>query len=226
MKIGKLLIGASLAMVLGVSAVRADTATLQITEPNTAVAPFPGPYANVLISRTDATHATITFTSLFTATDYYLMGSTDVADLNLNSTNFTVGTITASNPFPNFDTPSVSFNGSGNTSDFGIFNLSLKAFDGYTHSSSSISVDVTNNSGTWADAAHVLLSNSDGWMAAAHIFVTSNPPDGNNGAIATGFSAGGGATNIVTTPVPVPSALLSGLGLLGLLAVRRISTSA
>jgi len=226
MKIGKLLIGASLAMVLGVSSVRADTATLQITQPNTAVAPYPGPYANVLINRTDSTHATFTFTSLFTPTLYYLMGSTDVADLNLNASSFTIGTITASNPFPNFDTPSVSDNGSGNTSGFGDFNLSLKAFDGYPNSASSISFTVTNDSGTWADAAHVLVNNSDGWMAAAHIFVTTNPPDGNNGALATGFSAGGGATNITTTPVPVPSALLSGLGLLGLLAIRRISTSA
>jgi len=227
MKVGKFLIGASLAM-LGVSAVRADLATLQITDPNTAVAPYPGPYADVSINRTDSTHATITFTSLTSqpgAAYYYLMGGVDVADVNINATSFTVSPIVGSNPYPNFDTPSISDNGAGNTSDFGTFNLTLKAFDGYTHSSSNISFTVTNTSGTWANAASVFANNTDGYMAASHIFVTSNPPDGNNGAVATGFSAGGGATNIVTT-VPVPTTLLSGLGLLGLLAVQRASKSA
>jgi len=226
MKIGKLLIGASLAMVLGVSSVRADTATLQITDPNSAVAPFPGPYANVLINRTSSTTATITFTSLFTPSYYYLMGATNVADLNINATSFTVGTISSSNSFAGFTSGPVTSNGSGNISEFGTFNLNLDSFDGYQHSSNSITVAVTDNSGTWATAADVLQNNTDGYMAAAHIFVTANPPDVNNSAAATGFSAGGGATNIVTTPVPVPTALLSCLGLLGLLAVQRISTSA
>ena len=226
MKIGKLFIGASLAMVLGVSSVRADTATLQITDPNSAVAPFPGPYANVLINRTSSTTATITFTSLFTPSYYYLMGATNVADLNINATSFTVGTISSSNSFAGFTSGPVTSSGSGNVSGFGTFNLNLDSFDGYQHSSNSITVSVTDNSGTWATAAAVLQNNTDGYMAAAHIFVTANPPDVNNSAAATGFSAGGGATNIVTTPVPVPSALLSGMGLLALLAIRRISTSA
>jgi hypothetical protein len=225
MGIGKWLSGA--ALVIGLLAVpaRADHATLQITDPNTALVPYPGPYADVDINRTDSTHATITFTSLTsqpTATYYFLMGAVDVADVNINARSFTVGPITGSNPFPNFDTPSIWFNGSGNTSAFGTFNLTLKAFDGYKHSSSFISFIVTNTGGTWANAASVFANNSEGYMAAAHIFVTSNPPDGNSGALATGFSAGGGATNIVTT-VPVPTALLSGLGLLGLLAVQRAS---
>src|ERR1700752_1844357 len=65
----------------------------------------------------------------------------------------------------------------------------LNSFDGFTHSSDTISFDVTDTSGTWASASNVLTANSDGFDAAAHIFVTPSPANAANGAIATGFAA-------------------------------------
>ena len=93
----------------------------------------------------------------------------------------------------------------------------LNSFDGFTHSSDTISFDVTDTSGTWASASNVLTANSDGFDAAAHIFVTSSPANAANGAIATGFAAESGA---VSTPEP-SSLLLLGAGILVLAGLRK-----
>ena len=79
---------------------------------------------------------------------------------------------------------------------FGVLNQTINSFDGFTHSSSTISFTLTNTSGTWSSAASVLVANANGARAAAHIFVTKLPVNSRNGALATGFAANGGAQQV------------------------------
>ena len=72
----------------------------------------------------------------------------------------------------------------------------ITSFDGFTHSSNTISFTLTNTSGTWASAADVLIANAGGFAVGAHIFVTSSPANAANGALATGFAATGGGTPV------------------------------
>jgi len=61
----------------------------------------------------------------------------------------------------------------------------------------------------------VLLANSGGSLAAGHIFVTADPADASNGALATGFAANG------TVPDGGSTVLLLGAALSTIGLVRR-----
>jgi len=77
---------------------------------------------------------------------------------------------------------------------FGVLNQTVNSFDGFTHSSDTISFTLTNTSGgTWATSNNVLKANANGVFVAAHIFVTSSPANAANGAVSTGFAANGGS---------------------------------
>jgi hypothetical protein len=195
---------------------------------NPAISGFAGPYAHVDISLNTATQvATITFTSLTNSGNIYLMGDGGTVGVNVNATSWTLGPITGSNSGTGFTSPPpYSDGGSGNEDGWGVFNQTINSFDGFTHSSSTVSFTITNTSGTaWTSDGStpgntVLISNSNNALAEAHIFVTSSPANASNGARATGFAAGNGPG---PTPhnVPVPaSAILFGVGGLGLAGFR------
>jgi hypothetical protein len=170
-----------------------------------------GPYAEVGINLIDSTHASVTFLSLTNAGKIYLMGAVSAADLNVNATTFTVGTVTGTNAGTGFSPGPFTTNiaAGQNVDGQGLFNLTIDSFDGFTHSSDNISFTLTDTSGTWASAANVLAFNAAGNDAAAHILVTTSPANASNGASVTGFAG--------EHPVPIPpSALLLGSGLLGL----------
>lgn len=188
----------------------ADT-TFDLTTGNSAISGFTGPYASVDVHLVNSTTATVTFTSLTSGGNIYLMGDGGTVALNVNASTFTA-TATGSNGGTGFTpgpyTPNV---GAGQAEDgFGKFNFTVDSFDGFTHSSDTVVVTLTDTSGVWGNSNDVLTPNNGGSLAGAHIFVTSSPADASNGALATGFAANG-------SQLPEPTSLTLGLiGLFGL----------
>ena len=181
---------------VGLQQAKADSITFNLTVPNAGISPYPEPYVSVTVNRTSSTTATVTFTSLTAAGNGYLMGDGASVAVNVNATSWTLGTITGSNGGKGFSPGPYSNGGSGNVDGFGVLNQTINSFDGFTHSSSTISFTLTNTSGIWGSAASVLVANANGAMAAAHIFVTKLPVNSRNGALATGFAANGGAQQV------------------------------
>jgi hypothetical protein len=214
------------ALLLAAPSAWADIISFDLTAPNLAIATFPGPYATVTVDRTDTTHATITFASLNGsggscpgAGCTYLLGDGGSVAVNVNATSWTLGTITGSNSGTGFTPGPWSDGGSGNEDGFGSFNQTINSFDGYTHSSTTISFTLTDTSGTWASASNVLTPNASsfGAEAAAHIFVCS----GTGTACTTGTDAL--ATGFASTPGPILGGGLPGLVMAcsGLVALAR-----
>jgi len=190
-----------------------------LTAGNADISGYTGPYGTVRVSLIDSTHATITFTSLTQSGNIYLFGDGGSVAVNVNATNWTLGSITGSNDGTGFSPGSYSNGNSGNEDGFGSFNQRINSFDGFSHSADTVTFTLTNTSsgGNWASAANVLIENDDGYAAGAHIFVTSSPADASNGALATGYAAGG--------PDPVPDGgmtlMLLGGALFALETLRR-----
>ena len=187
---------------------QADAFTSQLNVGNTAISGFTGPYGTVTITLVNSTTATVTFTSNTVAGNIYLFGDGSSVALNVNATTFSATGITGTNAGTGF-TPGPFSVGSGNEDGFGSFNLRISSFDGFTHSSDTITFTLTNTSGTWASAADVLIANADGFDAAAHIFVTTSPANASNSALATGFAAesAGGVPDGGTTVMLLGTAL-------------------
>jgi hypothetical protein len=221
MKKTKYFAAALIALVgLGLQQAKADTTSFNLSVGNPAIAGFPGPYATVLVNRTDATHATITFTSLTNPNGgtpvIYMFGDGSSVAVNVNAATWGVSNITFVQP-AGFSDPLIQNGGSGNVDGFGVLNQTFNSFDGFTHASTQISFTLTNTSGTWGSAGAVLIANGQGALAAAHIFVTLDPPNTKNGALATGFAANGGSQ----VPDGGATVMLLGVALGALGVVRR-----
>jgi hypothetical protein len=205
----------------------ADTTTILLDNPNSAIAGFPAPYAQVTIDLVNSTTANVTFTTVFSGVGgLYLMGDGGSADLNV-STTYTLSNVVATNDaiaqLSGFSDPVFLNNTPGTVDGFGKFNLSLNLFDGYTQAADTISFTLTDTGTAWANAASVLTPNNQGATAAAHIFVcfvTNSACDPSGTAPATGFAANGGAVNV---PAPAVGAGLPGLVMAcgGLIALAR-----
>jgi hypothetical protein len=194
---------------------QANAFTSSLNVGNTGINTFPGPYGTVTINLVDSTTATVTFTSNTVNGNIYLFGDGSSAALNVNATTFSVSGITGTNSGTGFTPgPFTSQIGNQQVDDQGVFNLTINSFDGFTHSSDTISFTLTNISGTWSSAANVLAFNADGRDAAAHIFVTSSPANAANGAFSTGFAGetAGGVPDGGTT-VMLLGAALGALGM-------------
>jgi hypothetical protein len=146
--------------------------------------------------------------------------------VNLNTDAFTLGTVTGSNGGTGFSSGAPFTQDSGNVNGFGVFNLVIDSFDGYTHTSDTLTFTVTNTSltTTWGSASEVLVANANDSLAASHIFVAAYPALASAGAKATGFAAGSGNPEVPPQEIPEPGVLaLLGMGLFGLgaTALRR-----
>jgi hypothetical protein len=178
---------------------------------------YSGPYASVDVHLIDSTHATVTFTSdtqvINGKTYIYLLGDGGSVGVNVNGT-ATVSGITGANGGTGFTQvvpngkQQFTDAGAGNQSAFGQFSNTIDTFDGYGHSSDTISFELTAATGTtWSSANDVLKANANGAFAEGHIFVTTSPADASNGALVTGYAANGGA-------VPEPTTMIAGALLL------------
>lgn len=188
-------------LLFGASGAEAAPIVYQLTAGNSAISGFAGPYADVTVDLTSSTTATITFTSNTVAGNTYLFGDSSAAAVNVNATSWTLGGLSASNSGTGFTTPSLSDSGSANVDSFGVFNQTVKDFDGLMYSADTLSFTLTNTSGTWASASSVLAANANGNVAAAHIFVCADTSpgvcDASVPALTTGYAS----------QLPEPSAL-------------------
>jgi hypothetical protein len=209
-------IAAVLIAIAGFGLQQADAFTSSLDTGNSAISGFTGPYGTVTVTLVNSTTATITFTSSTNSGNIYLFGDGGSVAVNLNASTFTVSNITGSNSGTGFTPGPYTFAGAGVEDGFGSFNLTINSFDGFTHSSDSITFTVTNTSGTWGSDADVLIANASGFDAAAHIFVTTFPANASNSALATGFAAEtGGGTGVPDggTTVMLLGAALGALGM-------------
>ena len=215
----------AIASIGGISSASADF-VFDLGAGNAAISDYTGPYAQVDVHLTDSTHATVTFTALVGPSNAFEMGAQGAVAVNVNATSWTLSNLTPANTFFGFTPGPLSDGGSGNEDGWGTFNQTINSFDGYTHSSTSISLDLTNMSGTWADASSVLTANNGGNLAAAHIFVCDGTScDTSVSALATGYATDGGTIIIPggggASPEPASLTLLGGgLAALGLLRRR------
>ena len=201
----------TLALTSGVGSAMADSITYTIDNPGSALSGFAGPYATVTVNLIDSTNATITFDSSTTAGITFLMGASQVADVNVNATSWSVSGLSGT-AMTGFSNGTLTDGGSANVGSFGMFNQTFDNFDGYTHSHDSIAFTLTDTSGTWASAANVLGANAQGFYVAIHGFACTAPCDPAAGALTTGTAANGGPVN---TPEPA-SFFLLGAGVAGI----------
>jgi PEP-CTERM motif len=213
--------------VLSATAAKADSITYSLSQGNTSLSPYPGPYGQVTVTLTSTTTATITFDSCGPDGDdvcsnssyLFVMGGANAAGVNVNSTSWTLGPVSGSNSEPGF-TPGPWSDGGlwvGGGS-FGSFNQTVTSFDGFKHSSTEISFTLTNDSGTWASASDVLTANADGNLAEMHGFVCTDTTQSDcTSVIVTGYASNAGGS-----PVPEPASIaLFGSGLMTLAGMIR-----
>ncbi len=219
-KLSPVVASAVLLLALAAAPAAASTITYDLGSPNAALSSYPGPYATVSVDLTNSTTATITFTSLSQTsggnTYAYKLGGTGAADVNVNSTNFSVSNISFTGGCTGAGCPSggTAFTqGSGSVSSFGSFNLTLKDADGVGDAVHSVSFTLTDIGGTWANAAAVLALNAANYLTAGHIFVFENGVAST--AVLTGFA---GNSGVAFTP-EAGSEILFALALIVLCAV-------
>ena len=174
--------------------------SFELSTPNAALGPFPGPYALVEFNYLNSTTVNVAFTGL---NGYAFVNGGSVA-LNVNAASFSVSNIQWTMRDAG-DSTSVDQVSAQNVDGFKKFNL---VFDQPTASKpvTMISFTLTNESSEWSDSLYsILTGNGSGWYAAAHI-----------------VPAGSSTTGYAANAVPIPAAVwLLGSGLIGLAGLRR-----
>lgn len=190
---------------VGTPAVRAGL-VIELDSANSGLSGFTGPYGSVTIDLTDSTHATITFQNNIVGGNEYLFGGQGAVAVDVNASSFSMSDLTGVDAFSG---GILSDGGSNQEDGFGVFNQTIDAFDGYTHSFTSVSFKLTDLKGTWSSAKDVLTNAGSGINVAAHIFVASTSLDPNAKNVPTGYASDG----VNSTPEPTSLALWSMIGL-------------
>ena len=174
--------------------------SFELSTPNAALGPFPGPYALVEFDYLSSTTVNVTFTGL---NGYAFVNGGSVA-LNVNAASFTVSDIDwtvrdAGGSTSVYQVPAQNVDG------FKKFNLVLDQPTA-ANPATMISFTLTNTSQEWSDSLYsILTGNGSGWYAAAHV-----------------VPAGSSTTGYAANAVPIPAAVwLLGSGLIGLAGLRR-----
>ena len=219
----KLLALMAILLAFGLQTASADTLTLSVG--NSALSGYTGPYAIVTISLAGSI-ASFNFTACdptklgCTGPNSFLLADGGSVGINVNGA-FTYNNdgVASGQPQQGPDTPKLNVTNNPNEDGFGNFNFGFNLTntsgeqDTFGSAVQTITFSLT---GSWADAAHVLVPNSpQGTEAASHIGVLAS---GNGSFSATGFAGNGG------TPTPdggtTASLLGLALGLAGLMSRR------
>ena len=170
--------------------------TFSLNDPNPAVAGYPISFGGVVVNLTSTTTATILLTANESHPNAITFGGESAFALNVNAANFTIGTVTETNPLPGFTpTPDGLEFFPATVDGRGSFNFRLNNFDGFPHSARTIAFTLFNLSGIWTSSNDVLTSNNLGNAVAAHVFICSMvfpQCDGRDSfALTTGYVADG-----------------------------------
>ena len=194
-------------LLLGVSGAAVADFVYTLDTNNIAI---PGPIGTATVHLIDSTHASVTFLANNPTFNYWFSDGGAVA-VNVNAATWiatATGNCASCSPLAN--------GGAGNEDGFGSFKQTFNAGSGAPGDrSTSITVLLTNTSGTWASDMVVLIGNASGFSVAAHVFVC---PQGINGTCsATGFATNGSGGVEQQGRVPEP-------GMLGLLAIGLLAS--
>ncbi len=191
----------------------ATTCTYTLNNPNAALSAVPGPYGSLTVTWLDNTTAEIAFQSFVGAYEYFF-GDGGAVGLNTHGAATVVGGFIFGTTPTGHNAPAVTVSyGTQNVDGQGDFNLVLTNFDGFKYSFNQVTFDIHLESGTWADAAAILMANDNGNYAEAHIF-TGTLAGADTGI--TGYTGTGNGT------VPEPASLtLFGSGLIALASIAR-----
>jgi PEP-CTERM motif len=201
---------AVVALVAAVPVARADD--FQLTVPNTGLAGFAGPYADITLTLLNSTQVQISITGDTFSGGQYFLGDGSTFAFNFSGT----GSISLGSFSWTGGNASTAFSdgGSGTVDGFGNFTNTINDFDGATSAVTFLSFIVTDASGlSLADLENL---NKDNFMFAGHIFACDTADIVNGSctlAAVTGFAGNGTGT----PPIPEPATLMTlGSGLLAL----------
>jgi hypothetical protein len=220
-----LLAGLAIALL---SPATASAGTIYTVNTVTGGSSFTAPYGKVTVNLVSSTEATVTLDVAHSGNYYYLFAGNNLLglDFNVSNTNILNVSVQSHTSPPSQTTPIFSLGGSGNIDGLGNFNYIVQTQD-TTQGVSQLVLDVTRSSGSWSDAAHVLVANSpsNGFDVAGHVIAYTDSAYTHQASGGNTFFAGdNGGVNTNDTPAPA-SAVLLGIGVLSLAGggvVRRI----
>ena len=197
-----LLAAAAFILVSATGTFAQTTVNLQLTNGNSALSGYSGPYANITISIVGG-DADFTITTDSNATNQYFLGDSGTFGF-VSTAAGTIGSVVENGTFDSAQ------NGTGGNIDgFGTFNYQITNSDGTGDSLSSLTFVFTPTSGSFTNVSDFLGTNADLASLAGHVFVcTAGQTQSEcaaSMALTTGFAS--------NTPEPA-SMVLFGTGLL------------